>query len=85
MSMSMCETHSRFRDHIKGTLPYYRIFRANFTYDVIPIALFQAPIYVLQNATAVCQSPQVLRTEHVVGVRVSVAAGGAVLLTSTTA
>ena len=24
----------------------YRHFRANFTYDVIPIALFQAPIYV---------------------------------------
>ena len=24
----------------------YRNLRANFTYDVIPIALFQAPIYV---------------------------------------
>ena len=28
------------------SLNVYRIFRANFTYDVIPIALFQAPIYV---------------------------------------
>ena len=25
---------------------FYRSFRANFTYDVIPIALFQAQIYV---------------------------------------
>eukprot|EP01044_Picomonas_judraskeda_P005363 COSAG03_NODE_503_length_7396_cov_5.279704_3_plen_54_part_00 len=27
-------------------LRLYRHLRANFTYDVIPIALFQAPIYV---------------------------------------
>ena len=29
-----------------GHVELYRSFRANFTYDVIPIALFQAPIYV---------------------------------------
>ena len=30
----------------------YRHLRANFTYDVIPIALFQAPIYVTSGNEA---------------------------------
>ena len=33
-------------------LPTYRHLRANFTYDVIPIALFQAPIYVTSGNEA---------------------------------
>ena len=37
-------------DHARSRAPLaaatYRHLRANFTYDVIPIALFQAPIYV---------------------------------------
>jgi len=37
---------------VKGRPLVYRHLRANFKYDVIPIALFQAPIYVTSGNEA---------------------------------